>query len=221
MTETTAPSLDIAPVRRGRARLIRAAVGLACLGLGSWLIISYVSSRVPDPSSADPDQLIGFIMSEGFNELSDAERRAYAEQMVQRYAEMDDEQRKLAEAEMAAFAEQNPDQVREQTIRFWKDYAVREAEQYVEVPPEERRAYLEAKVAGWRMIFGGDDSDRSPSERRERQARGDQRLAERLGPENQQKAAAFFQDEVLPRTSARDRALTTIMIRDIGQMMRE
>lgn len=219
MNEENPAPLDVTPVRASRRRAILALVGVACLGLGAWLIVSWWNARVPDPSSADPDRLIAFIMSDRFNELSDAERRAFAEQMVKRYADMDDAQRKLAEEQAKQFAKDNPDQAREQTIKFWKDYVVSEAESYVEVPPDQRRAYLETKMAGWRMMFGErPGQDRPAGERRERE---DQEWAERLGPENQAKATKFFQDEVLPRTSARDRALATLMMRDLGKMMRE
>ena len=212
-------SLRVAPVCRGRRRVLLGLVGVICLALGATLIVRHIQARVPDPSTADPSQLIGFLMSERFNELTDAERRAFAEAMVRRYAEMTDEQRKLAEAEMKAFNKENPELVREQTIRFWKDYAVSEAEQYVEVPPDQREAYLEAKVAGWRMVFGWGDEDKNRQKRR--QDREDQDWEERLSPENQQKAAEFYTNQVLPRTSARDRALTAVMMRDLGRMMRQ
>lgn len=219
MTDDSPAPLEVTPVRTGRRRFITGVIGLVCLGLGAWLIVSWFNARVPDPSTATAERLIAFIMSDRFNELSDAERRAFAEQMVKRYGDMDDDQRKLAEDQAKQFAKDNPDQAREQTIKFWKDYVVSEAESYVAVPPDQRRSYLETKMAGWKLMFGErPGQDRPAGERRERE---DREWAERLGPENQAKANKFLQDEVLPRTSAKDRALATLMMRDLGKMMRE
>lgn len=198
-------------------RVVPIVMAVACFGFGGWMIYRHVFLDVPDPRHADADRLVSFVMSDRFRELSAEDRRAFSEALVDRYATMDAEQRDRVEDRVNAFRKENPDRVREQMIVFWKDYVVSEAERYLEVPPAEREAHLEERLAWLENQFGDGDSDRRRGDNaRERRERWD----EMLTPERQARVTGFFRDEVWPRTSAKDRAMVSVFMSDAAKAMR-
>lgn len=199
------------------SRHVRWAVGgvVAVVGLavGGWLIADHIASIPPDPASDEPEAVVGYFLSRHFDNLSEAERRAYTQAMIRRYASMDSAQRHLAEQEMRRRRPNDGEQMRERMIGMWRDFVVNEARLYVELPPEQRGPWLEQRMNMWRML-GGDPQ-------RSRASGGRDGGAEALTPERQRQVVGFFQNQVLPRTTARDRALVTVMMRDIIREHRE
>lgn len=192
-----------------RVRWTVGGVGAAlALTLGGWLIAGHLASIPPDPANDDPQAVVAYFLGPHFDTLSEAERRAYIQAMIGRYASMDPDQRERVREAVRQRRRGNGDELRERMIGMWRDFAVNEARQYVELPPAERGAWLEQRMSMWRMLGG--DPERA-------RARGDRGRAEgeRLTPERQRRVVGFFQEQVLPRTSGRERALVMLLMRDI------
>ncbi len=196
-------------------------VAAGCLLVGILLIVGFVGSVPPDPVRDDAEGVIAYLLDDDFHELPIARRRAYVEALVQRYGEMDEAQRRRVDEQVRRVREDDPDRMRDQMVRIWKDYVVSEGRRYLEVPPEQRRDWLERRVAVWkRMMPGGrgrrddDRKDRGGGEGRGRP------MDEVLTPERQRKVLSFFQDEVMPHTSAADRAVVTLLARDVMTQFR-
>ena len=198
----------------------RGTVGLAAaaltLSLGVYLILDHRASIPPDTNTADPAELITYMLSHHFNDLPAAEQRRFTEEAMKRYVTLDEAQRKVVDERLGKLGEDDPEALREQAMRVWKGYVVAEAEQYVQIPPEHRQRWLAGRITIWKLM-GGDG--KGP---RDEQAR--QRQKENEGPltaERQGKIVEYFQTQVFPRSTARERALVMTLARDAGAKMRE
>lgn len=190
-------------------------VAVLCLAIGGWLIAGYIASIPPDPANDDPERVIAYFMSDHFDNLSEAERQAYIRAMLEQYAAMDAEQRELVSDALRDHRDSDSSQVRERMIEMWRDYAVSEAQQYVELPADERREWLNRRMGMWQMMAGGDsDRMRGGGGNRDRERERDMALTE----ERQERAMEFFRDEVLTRSTGRDRAVLMVMMEDLRGM---
>ncbi|QNN24459.1 DUF3106 domain-containing protein [Planctomycetales bacterium ZRK34] len=201
-----------------RKTVISLLIAITCLSVGGYLIYDHRASIPPDLTSASPDELIAFMLSDYFNRLSPEDQRRYTEAAMKRYATMTDEQRELVEARIKTMREDNPEQLREQAMRVWKQFVVNEAEQYVQLPPEQRGAWLDGRIAMWKAMGANGRGPKGESEERRRER--EKRQNEPISIDKQEKVITFFQDEVFPRTSARERALVLTLIRDAAPKMR-
>jgi hypothetical protein len=201
-----------------RKTIIGLLIAAVCLTSGVYLIHDHQAAVPPDTATASPDELVAFMLSDYFNRLSPDEQRRFTEAAMKRYASMTDPQREAVEARIKEMRENNPEQLREQATRVWKQFIVHEAEQYVQLPPAERKAWLDGRIAVWKAMGA---NGRGPSgevkERREQREKYDEQP---LSPQKQEKVIGFFQTEVFPRTSARERALVLTLMKDAAPKMR-
>ena len=199
-------------------RLLIAIGAAAALTLGVTLLVVHFASIAPDPDEADAGELIDYVVSERFNELPVDQRQAYIEAIARRYASMDESERQRIDDLVKRKHDEDADDFREQTMKLWKDMIVSAAESYVQLPPDEREVWLRGKMKYWEMLaktFGdGPDSDRA-KERRQRQR---ERREEPLTAERQEKVVTFFKDQIMPQTTAKERALVMTVIRDAAKI---
>jgi len=195
-------------------------IALPCLTGGAYLIYDYRAAIPPNVATASPDELIAFMLSDYFNRLSPAEQKEFTEAAMLRYAKMTDEQREIVEARIKKLRDENPEALREQSMRVWKQFVVSEAEQYVELPPDERGAWLDGRIAMWQAM-GRSGDGRPGNETDEQRQRRRERENEPISAEKQAKVVNFFQKQVLPRTTARERALVMTLIKDAAPKMRD
>ncbi|MFA9479563.1 hypothetical protein ACERK3_14835 [Phycisphaerales bacterium AB-hyl4] len=189
------------------------AVAVVCLTVGGWLIADYIASIPPDPANDDAAVVIDFFFSDHFERMSSVDRRAYTDALLARYQSMDRDQRgRLAET----FSEQRDadrDRSRERMIELARNFMLREAETYADLPPEARAEWLEGRMGMWRMM--GMDGDRRGGGGGGNRDRDREESRPEMTAERQVRTIAFFQDEVLPRSTARERALITTLMRDV------
>ena len=189
-------------------------MAIVMIAIGSWLIADYIASIPPDPHQDDAGRVVNYFFSSHFAGRTDQQQKAYIESMVQRYGSMDEQQRQVVEDAVKARKDADPETMQERMIQMWKDYVVSEAERYVAIPPPQRSAWLEQRISGWQSMFGGSQNDG-----RDRDQRRD-RMNEPLTQQRQQEIIGFMQNEVMPRTSARDRALVSLLARDVVKQVR-
>ena len=199
--------------RRGVIGLIAAVV---CLALGLYLIIDHRASVPPDTDTAEPAELVPYMLSDHFNSLSDAQQRRFTEESMRRYALMDEQQRAAVDARVGQLRQDDPDALREQAMRIWKGYVVAEAEQYVKLPPEHRERWLNGRIAVWKLMGSDGRGPRDEQSRRRQKENEGPLTAERQG-----RIVKFFQTEVFPRSTSRERALVMTLARDAGARMRQ
>jgi len=195
-------------------KVTASAVAVVMIAVGAWLIVDYIASIPPDPQQDEAGRVVNYFFSDHFDGLTDQEQQAYIESMVRRYGSMDEQQRQAVEGAVKARKDADPESMRERMIQMWKGYVVSEAERYVAIPPPQRSAWLEQRIKGWQSMFGGSQNDG-----RDR-GHGRDRMNEPLTPQRQQEIISFMQNEVMPRTSARDRALVSVLVRDIVKQTR-
>lgn len=196
---------------RGRWRWLAATGGVLGIVAGVWLVVDYVQSIPPDPRTTEMDGLVDYVMRDDFNQLPENQRRKYTQQMVERFYEMTPQQRARIEDRVKAYRRENPKQMREQRIRFWKDFIVNEGQQYIQLPTEQRQAYLQQKLNTWETFLGGRKAIAKAARRHKPWP-----LARTT--EEHRKAHDFYLKEVLSRTTATDRAVLVVMIRDINEI---
>ncbi|MEX2671934.1 MAG: hypothetical protein WD294_07490 [Phycisphaeraceae bacterium] len=185
-------------------------ITLLALGAGVYLILDYRATIPPDPANDDPETVIAFLLSDYHDRLSPTEQQRYVEQMLERYRTMDEKQRERVDAAVAAQREADGERLQNRMVEMWKTYVVSEAEQYVQLELHERQAWLQGRMAVWRAMGGGPPrGDRD---------RGSRNVADELTDERQREVLGFFQKEILPRSTARERALVSIMARDVMEM---
>lgn len=189
-------------------------LGLGSLTGGIWLIVDHRRSIPPDTASDDPADLIEFMLSKYFNRLSTAQQKQYSEQAMRRYASMTADQRKLIDQRVAELRKKDPEALKQQSIRVWKQFAVSEAEQYLNQPLDKRAAWLDARVKVWKAMM----PEPTP-EQRERRKKEQAEREQPFSAEVQQKMVGFFQETVWPNVSSKERAMVTILFRDAGPKM--
>ncbi|WP_432799309.1 hypothetical protein [Poriferisphaera sp. WC338] len=200
--------------RSRRKTIVLLVLAALMLSYGSYLIHDHYAAIPPDPLTANNDDILGFLVSKHFANLPQSERQKYILAMAKRYYELSPEQREVAEQYFHKMNENNPDQMKERMIMVWKDFAVREASLYTQLPEEQRMPWLKKRIQFWRSM-GGLKAAPGPLERDKRR----KQLNDPLTPEKQVKIVSFFQKEVMPRTSARDRAIVTIMAKDAVKLL--
>lgn len=190
-------------------KIVACVAAVTMTAAGAWLIVDHLASIPPEPRQDDPGDVVDYFFSSHFDGLNEQQQRAYIEAMVLRYGSMDERQRQAVEDAVKARRQADPESMRERMIQMWKGYVVAEAERYVAVPPQHRAAWIEQRLLLWRSMFG----DRDDNERRRDRDRD--RMDQPLTPQRQQEIIGFMQNEVMPRTTARDRALVSLMARDV------
>lgn len=204
-----------------------AAAGVLCLSTGGWLIAGYIAAIPPDPANDDPQRVLAYFMGRHFDNLSEAERQAYLRAMMARWGSLDEEQRRLLQQQMRAQRQDDRAAFRERMAGVARDFIVSEARQYVELTPEQREQWLQGRFAMWQMMArtpmgtGGRGGDRDAGGRGGGGGGAGDAPQPELTAERQERVIGFFQGEILPRTSARDRAMVTVLMRDAGQAMRQ
>jgi len=204
-----------------RKTLICLLIALPCLGVGGWLIVDYRQSIPPDLATAEPADLTAFMLSSHFNDLSLEQRKKYIEMAMKRYATMTEAQRKVVDEMVGKMRKDNPEQLREQAMKIWKGFVVVEAEQYVHLPLEKRKEWIKAKANQWKGMMGnGPGGKQADAERQRRREQREKQNRGPLTPERQAKIVGFFQTEVYPRSTARERALIMTLMKDAAPLMR-
>lgn len=193
--------------------LIYFVVIIGGLGGGGWMIYDYRASIPPDLDSATPAQLVDYTLTRHFDKMSEFDRQKFIEETMGRYAAMTDAEREQVEAVVAKMREDNPDQLKNQMMKFYKGFFIGEARSYVELPPAERAAWLDARMGMWLAIA----NQRNPEQREKEEAERKRREKEGEGPltpERQQKIFNFFKKEILPNSTAEERALFVVLMKD-------
>ncbi|MBI1368943.1 MAG: hypothetical protein GC162_09855 [Planctomycetes bacterium] len=203
---------------RGLKTALYLLIILSCTAGGVYLIHDYFAAQPPDLNTASPDELIAFMLSPYFNRLSPEDQRYYTEQAMKRYAKMDDDQRKIVEDRIAQMKKDHPEELRDQAMRVWKQFVVSEAEQYVQLPPDQRAAWLDGRIAVWKAMGAGDEKRNGETDE-QRKKREEERKAP-FDAAKQQKVIQFFQTDVLPKTTARERALVMALAKDAVRKMK-
>lgn len=183
------------------------------LGGGGWLIYDYRMSIPPDLDAATPAQLVDYTLTRHFDKMSEYERQKFIEETMTRYAAMTDAEREQVESVVAKMREENPDQLKNQMMKFYKGFFIGEARSYVQLPPDERAAWLDARMGMWMAIA----NQRNPEQRAKEEAERRKREEENEGPltpERQQKIVNFFKKEILPNSTAEERALFVVLMKD-------
>jgi hypothetical protein len=202
-------------------RLIYLLIILAGLGGGGYLILDYRNSQPPDPVNDDPAQVVSFLLSPYFNRLGPDAQRRYTEAAMKRYVTMDDDQRTAVDAHLGKMRQTDGPAMRDQAMKVWKNFVVAEAQEYVQLPPDQRPDWLKSKIIQWKAMQPtrppgapgtGPPGDNRSKERREREEGP-------LTPERQEKVVRFFQAEVMPRSTARERALVMSLAKDAAPLM--
>lgn len=199
---------------RENRRLRRACGGTAAvlgLVLGGWLIVGYWASIPPDAEHDEAEVVLDYYFSDHFERLSQRDQAAYRAALMERYERMDAEQRERAAAVFERRREEDREQARERMIEFGRDFVVREAELYVQVPVEERGEWIEQRLGMWRMLRGDGAEDQG------REMEEAQRERSEVTAERQARQMAAFTREVLPRTDARQRAKALVLMNGIQE----
>jgi hypothetical protein len=187
------------------------------LGYGSFRIWDFYASLAPDTATSEPADLVAFMLSDRFAKLSPEEQKRFIEESMKRYATMTDAQRAAIDSLIAERNKKDPKAMGEQMGRMWKNIVVTSAEDYVKIPPgPEREKWIDKEAARWKAMMPRDDGQRRRGETEEKRK---QREEEEKGPmtqERQAKVLGFFQKEVYPRTTARERALVLTLIKDMA-----
>ncbi len=98
-----------------------------------------------------------------------------------------------------------------------------EARNYLQIHPDEREAWMQQRMAAWQMMgapMGGGSPRGRGGESRPRDPQRE-RAAMQLTPERQERAVKFFQEEILTRSSAEERAVVALMFHDAARQFRE
>jgi len=209
-------------------RTILLVASVICLGVGGYLIYEHRASIPPDPETAPPEQMIAFIHSPYFTKLPAEEQKEYLEAMLERYASLSKADRQMVDEKLAQIHRESPEQARDAARDAMVNLFVYEAQQYVQIPPEKRDKYLRAKIATWEAMFkngprprGRDGTELTEAERQERRRKHEEERDGPITPEMQTKMISFFQTQVWPHTSAKDRAYMMAMMKDLAPIARE
>lgn len=178
---------------------------LTCSGVGGYLIYDHYAAIPPDLATASPDELVAFMLSKYFNRLSPDEQRKFTEAAMKRYASMTDAQRDVVDARIKQMKKDNPEQLRDQAMRVWKQFVVGEAETFVNLPPNKRDAWLDDRIAVWTAMGANGKGPRGESDKKRKER--EEREKAPMSVEKQEQVIGFFQKEIFPKTTARERAL--------------
>lgn len=191
----------------GKWRWLAAIAGIFGIVAGAYLVKDYLDSIPPDAKNANIDQVIDFTMRDDFNRMPARQRHIFSQQLLNRFADMTDQQRALAQQRISEHRKQDKDHWQQQTITFWRDFLVNEAQQYLKVPPQQREAYLRNRMGMLRLLGGN-------------ATRHSQRAQPHSAVTRNQQARShqFYVETVLPHTSAKDRALLVIMLQDLRKL---
>ena len=184
------------------------------LGGGGWMIYDYRMSIPPDLDAATPAELVDYTLSRHFDKMSPHERQKVIEETMSRYAAMSDAEREQVEAVVKKMREDNPDQLKDQMMKFYKGFFMGEARTYVQLPPGERDAWLDARLGMWLAIANQQSPEQRAEEERRRKERED--TDSPLTPERQAQIVSFFKKEIYPHSTAEERALFVALMKDAG-----
>lgn len=160
-------------LNRGRI-LRRAGLGLACLALlaGVVWVAAFRPRRPPSIFDAPVDNVASFFASTEFNNLSPRERLEMLAQFALRFRSLEQSESALLASFLAGLTGKAREQLRENLRTLAKDMLKEGAEEYLNLPPDQRGDYLDRWVVDW-MKFGERMVDGE-----ERQISEEQRLAE-------------------------------------------
>jgi hypothetical protein len=172
----------------------------------------------PDPTTAEPTALITYILSDEFAALPDEERKRYMTLAMKRVSEMTDEQADKLRQQMKQWKKDRPFELKMVARRLFTRMIVAEARQYVQVPAEQRSAWLDERLPQWMAMMpkprtpAKDDAEaqkrQAEREKREREGWKDKRSHEEKLKE--------FQDFSTELTSAEERSMILSLMQDAG-----
>jgi len=216
--------------RRARAvALIGVPAALVVGGVGLWLWLRPVPQ--PDFLTDDLDSLFNYTMlTDEFNRLSVQERLGLIQQLVERLKGMDAGESAMMAAFAAGIAGAAREQIMENASRLMIDMMDQYAAQYVELPPEERAAFIDAKVI--EMVRTMEAMDGTPTDRSDeeilaegrRQAQRDMRMLSNpeTRPSGRQagRIFAFMREDMGGNATPQERARVAPFVRDMVRRMR-
>lgn len=222
-------------VREHRRRLVAGAgmLVLAAMLAGAaywWFQVRWK----PPPSIFDTpvDSVLGYLATPDFNRLSMRERMAYIEQFAGRFRGMSQQDSVVAAAFLAGVTGKVRAQLAQNVRVLAKDILAEGAATYVNLPPGERGAFIDAWIVEWmrmaELLATGEPTKRTPeeivagaaSEAKRNEASQSKRLAGRdLSERGANRFMDFWQAEVEPAASPREMGQITRFMDDMRQRL--
>ncbi len=206
-----------------KKNLAMGGVAVVCLMGGLLLIWSFAHASAPDPATAEPTELVTYILSEDFGQLPAEQRKRYLTLAMQRVSEMTDEQAAQLREMMKEWKQNKPKELKQAVVALFKNMMVSEARQYVQVPAEKRDQWLEQRIPQWMAMMpkrsaeqrAADEANLTEEQKKRREAR-------RKGkdPRSQEEKLRDFQDNAMQMTTAEERSLIMGLMQDASPKMR-
>ena len=205
--------------------LMLGGLGAVCLVAGVVLIATSLAAGPPDPTTAEPTELVSYILSESFAGLPAEQRKAYLVRAMKRVSEMTDEQAQQLREMMKEWKKQKPRQLEVAVRTLFKNMMVSEARQYVQVSAEQRDQWLERRIPQWmNMMPKRRPRPQNKNEQKElTEEQKKRRETRRQGkdPRSYEEKVRDFQDNALQLTTAEERGLIMSLMQDAGPTLRE
>jgi len=202
------------PIRKHWQMIILGCLIAAGLASGIVLVIHQVTrTNPPDPATAEVKQIGEFLSSEKFLEMPNKQRTEFLDRVIHRQIRMTPQQREQARRMLKPLnlSKSAYRQMWRATMLAW---GVKRADEYAELPPEQKDAYIDRWIGIMEILRGKERTQRA---RRRMENRTNDRSARTATPEKFQSRAKHY----LKNTTAEDRAklsrLTGGVIRRIRQ----
>lgn len=212
-----------------RRAIVGGVAGLAVLGALVGGVLAWRAAQVPDFETADLDLALDFAFLEPeFNDLPVQERAELIGELVSRFGDMGSSDSVMLAAFAAGVQGAARDQLAENASQLMIDLVDQHAEDYRDVPPAERVAYIEDRVVELARTFrlmAGMDATASDDELLDRARRDAKREQEylregRQSPEQVGRMFTFMHESVGPHASAHQRARLGLFVRDMTRVLR-
>ena len=218
---------------RDRAVRILAAASLAALLVGSgWL---WIASRWKSPPSifdSPVDNVLGYFTTPDFNRLTVEERVRYVQQFVGRFRGMSQQDSVVAAAFLAGVTGKVREQMTQNVRVLAKDIMAEGAAKYVNLPENERGAFIDAWVVEW-IRFAESTVGDGPSKRSDAEVLSSAKSEARTNEERQAKRLAgksltdsgasrflgFWANEVEPASSPKEQGQIARFMEDVRTRM--
>ena len=210
-------ALDAGPLE-GRGRAVAAAsAAVALAALAAWWAASARWRPPPSIFDSPVNNVLGYLTTPDFNQLSVEERVRYVQGFIGRFRGMSQQDSVVAAAFLAGVTGKVREQLTQNVRILAKDILAEGAAKFVNLPETERDAFIDQWVCDWfrfaEATATGEESKRSNEEimagARAEAKRGERRQMERMsGKDLSQRGAdrflGFWQSEVEQASSPRE-----------------
>ena len=175
-------------------------IALSLFLITGVLVIRYVMNRPPDPETADVQALLTYAMGEQFKSLDPDRQQVYIESLYRQMEKMNAEQsQQVRQIWQERIDEASDDALQQFAISIMGQ----KASEYVSLPPDQRRAWLEANQGMMKVGRAPGNSDG---------------LSGGAGQDAVQMESAMGFADLLKGSSGPQRAAIGIMLNDLQAM---